>query len=150
MNASHLRTSRPNATACPKPPNTHQHKSCRITLSKTPVRSLGDSNWAALAKNANFRPAAMAALCSVSLRQLERYFASNMNQTPGAWTRELRLRIAKQLISHGWSGKSIASELSFSDTAHFCREFKRRYGVTPQSWIHTRTLERTSARSEMS
>ena len=70
-------------------------------------------------------------MCSVSLRQLERHFATHFRTSPKAWSRELRLRTAKQLLCQGWSNKAIAMELAFTDNAHFCREFKKLSGQTP-------------------
>ena len=96
------------------------------------ARLLKISNWKLLAREASFRPASMAAMCSVSLRQLERHFMLRFQRTPGEWTRDLRLSIAKDLITQGWSNKAVAEELAFTDSAHLCREFKRMCGTTPQ------------------
>ena len=90
------------------------------------------SDWQVLAREASFRPADMAAMCSVSLRHLERHFMVSFHRTPGEWTRDLRLRLAKDLITQGWSTKAVAEELGFTDSAHLCREFKRMCGNTPQ------------------
>jgi AraC-like DNA-binding protein len=85
-----------------------------------------------MAREALFRPSGMAAMCSISLRHLERHFAKHFHKTPGAWTRDLRLRLAKKLISQGWSDKAVVAELGFTDSAHLCREFRMRCGTTPQ------------------
>jgi AraC-like DNA-binding protein len=76
----------------------------------------------------------MAALCCVSLRQMERFFDSQCGLTPGRWLRELRCYFAAQLISKGWANKAVALELGFSNAAHLCHEFKRIYGLAPQSF----------------
>lgn len=89
------------------------------------------NNWQVVARAAQFRPATMAGLCSVSLRQLERHFAHEFKTTPGKWSRDFRFKLAQELISKGWSNKAIASELAFTDNAHLCREFKRKCGKTP-------------------
>jgi len=91
-------------------------------------------NWERLAQQAQFQPAAMAALCPVSLRHLQRFFTSRFSQTPGQWSRKLRCRLARRLISEGWSNKAVATELGFSNESHLCREFKRYYGAPPQSF----------------
>src|SRR5262249_47900817 len=90
------------------------------------------NDWQIVARKARFRPASMAAMCSISLRQLERHFASQFQKTPGTWTRDLRFRLARQLISQGWSNKAVVQELAFTDNSHLCREFKRQCGRTPQ------------------
>jgi AraC-like DNA-binding protein len=48
--------------------------------------------------------------------------------------RELQCRLAKQLISQGYSSKAAAAELNFATDAHFCREFKKIFGTSPQSF----------------
>jgi len=91
-------------------------------------------NWEQLALEAQFRPAIMAALCPVSLRQLERFFLHHFKQTPSRWTRELRCRLACQIIARGWSSKAVAQELYFANESHLCHEFKKFLGVTPQAY----------------
>lgn len=97
-------------------------------------RLLKIQQWEELAQNAEFQPAAMAALCPVSLRQMERFFAKQFHKTPGEWARELRCRLARHLISEGWSNRAVAEELHFGSESHFCHEFKRVYGVSPQTF----------------
>src|SRR5215471_12523725 len=93
------------------------------------LSKIGD--WEQLARVARFRPADMAALCPTSLRQLQRYFDMHFKQSPGEWTRGLRCRIARQLMSQGWSSKAVVLELGFVDNSHLCHEFKKHYGVAP-------------------
>jgi AraC-like DNA-binding protein len=90
--------------------------------------------WEKLARQADFRPAKMAALCCISSRQLERFFALQFSDTPGQWLRKLQCRLAKELISQGYSNKATAAELKFAGESHFCREFKKQYGATPQTF----------------
>ena len=90
--------------------------------------------WEALARQAKFQPAIMAALCPISLRQLQRFFAEAFEETPGKWARALRCRIARQLVSEGWSNRAVAEELGFGNESHLCHEFRRFYGVTPQTF----------------
>jgi AraC-like DNA-binding protein len=98
------------------------------------ARLLKVAEWEKLAAQAYYRPSTMADLCPVSLRELQRFFVKQFNKTPKEWTRELRCRIARKLIIQGWSNKAIASELHFAHETHFCREFKRVYGFSPQSF----------------
>jgi AraC-like DNA-binding protein len=98
------------------------------------ARLLRIQDWEALAKQADFEPAKMAALCPISLRQLERFFAEHFHKTPENWILELKCRLARKLITTGYSSKAAATELRFSDDAHFCNLFKRIHGVTPQSF----------------
>jgi transcriptional regulator GlxA family with amidase domain len=91
-------------------------------------------DWNRLAKEADFHPAKMAALCSVSQRQLQRFFETHLHTTPRRWLHELRCEIAKRLISRGYSNKAVSFELKYSNEANFCREFKTVYGAPPQSF----------------
>lgn len=97
-------------------------------------RLLGIQDWENLAKEAGFQPAMMAALCPISLRQLQRFFVQHFNQTPGKWMRKLRCEQARRLIAEGWSNKAVAAHLGFSNESHLCHEFRRVYGVPPQSF----------------
>src|SRR6266852_2703848 len=97
-------------------------------------RLLRIEKWETLAREADFQPAKMAALCPVSLRQLERFFALRFGKTPGEWSRELKCRQALKLITKGYSNKAVVAELKFANGSHFCHEFKRVYGASPQSF----------------
>src|SRR2546421_12374041 len=84
-----------------------------------------NQEWEALAWKAEFQPARMALLYLISLRHLERLCFERYQKTPRQWLRELRCRLAKELIAQGYSSKAVAAELSFSTEPHFCREFKK-------------------------
>jgi AraC-like DNA-binding protein len=91
-------------------------------------------DWEQMARQAEFKPAKMATLCSMSERHLQRIFKKHLQRTPSQWLRELQCRLAKQLISQGYSSKAAAAELNFATDAHFCREFKKVFGTPPQSF----------------
>jgi len=90
--------------------------------------------WERVALQARFQPSEMAALCWVSLRQLERHFTKRFQQTPREWTRALRCRLARELIAKGWSNKAVAFEFHFSNESHLCHEFASHYGQPPQAF----------------
>lgn len=91
-------------------------------------------DWERMAREADFRPAKMASLCAISERHLQRIFKKYMQCTPSYWLRDLQCRLAKELISQGYSSKAAAAELKFATEAHFCREFKKIFGASPQSY----------------
>jgi AraC-like DNA-binding protein len=90
--------------------------------------------WEQVAREAEFSAPKMASLCSISERQLQRLFRKHFNSTPRRWLRELQCRLAKQLVSQGYSSKAAAAEVKFASESHFCREFKKVFGSTPQSF----------------
>ncbi|MCL1125000.1 helix-turn-helix transcriptional regulator [Shewanella surugensis] len=61
------------------------------------------------------------------LRQFQRHFGL----PPHTYQIQLRLRLAKQLISQGASLLDVALECGFHDQSHFSRHFKKTLGVTP-------------------
>jgi AraC-like DNA-binding protein len=92
------------------------------------------SDWERLGKEAEFNAAKMAALCGMSARQLQRFFKKHMSCSPSHWLRTLQCHQAKELIAQGYSSKAAAAELKFASQAHFCREFKKVFGVSPQQF----------------
>jgi AraC-like DNA-binding protein len=81
----------------------------------------------------------MALLCSISERHLEWMFKKHLKRTPRRWLRELQCRLARDLIAQGYSSKEAAAELGFATPAHFCREFKKIFGVSPQWFAPNQT-----------
>ena len=90
--------------------------------------------WEQVAREADFNPARMASIFSISQRQLQRLFRKNLQCTPSKWLRELQCRLARDLIAQGYSNKAAAAELKFASESHFCREFKKFFGHSPQSY----------------
>jgi transcriptional regulator GlxA family with amidase domain len=90
-------------------------------------------DWEKLAREAKFHPAGMADLCSISVRQMERFFMREFKTSPREWARVLRCRLARQLIAEGWSSKAVIADLGFVDGSHLGREFRKFYGVAPQT-----------------
>jgi AraC-like DNA-binding protein len=95
---------------------------------------LTTEQWEHLAWQAEFSLGRMASLSGLSVRQLQRVFKKQLRCTPTQWLRELRCRYAKRLILRGYSSKAAAAELNYASDAHFCREFKKVFGVSPQSF----------------
>ncbi len=90
--------------------------------------------WEEVARRAEFKAAKMASLCSISERQLQRLFRQHLDCTPSHWLRALQCRLARDLIAGGASNKAVASELKFANESHFCREFKKFFGTSPQTF----------------
>src|ERR687890_2462431 len=70
-------------------------------------------------------------LC-ISTRQFERLFRQSTGMSPTRFYRNLRLRYGLWLLRNTErSITTIALETGFSDCAHFSRQFRDRYGVSP-------------------
>jgi transcriptional regulator GlxA family with amidase domain len=83
------------------------------------------------------RPIAIAAVAEevgVSVRQLERLCREHVGMDPGSVYRQLRMRYANWLIENtDRSVTDIAIEAGFADCAHFSRQFKDVYGLSPST-----------------
>ena len=91
-------------------------------------------DWEALSKDAGYDPVTMAALCPISLRQLERFFQLHFRKSPRSWMLELRCRRARELIERGFSSKAVAQDLNFANESHLCHAFNKVYGCPPQTF----------------
>jgi transcriptional regulator GlxA family with amidase domain len=83
------------------------------------------------------RPIAVAAVAQelgVSVRQLERLCMEHVGMGPASLYRQLRMRYANWLIENtDRSVTEIAIEAGFADCAHFSRQFKDTYGLSPST-----------------
>lgn len=105
-----------------------------ITTRRAPMSR--STRWVKLARDCNFNEQLIAERCMVSVRQLQRYFIDDLGRTPKSWLIEQRMIFARKLlISHGMSVKAASAQLGFKQVSHFCREFKRSYGMTPTQFV---------------
>ena len=87
--------------------------------------------WEGLAEAAAFDRRALARLCSVSPRTLNRFFRRSKHQTACDWMNELRLGLAWRRLETAGSVKEVAIGLGYKEASNFTRSFKNRFGVTP-------------------
>lgn len=80
----------------------------------------------------------LAGALSLSVRQLERHFRNHLGESPQESYMALRLKHARWMLEHSaLPAVLIAAELGFSDSSHFGRSFKARYGMTPARFRQT-------------
>ena len=89
--------------------------------------------WESLATKACYSGVALARMCGVSLRHLQRHIRSRYATTLGEWLNALRLRHSYQRLAEGLSIKEATFSLGFKQVSHFSRSFKRRYGFCPSA-----------------
>lgn len=83
-----------------------------------------------------------------SKRQIERHFRLALNTSPQAAFLDMRLDFAKHLVEKTQkSVAQIAVDCGFCDSSHLSRMFRRRYGVTPQSFRQTTYTDVSNAPS---
>lgn len=78
---------------------------------------------------------ATARYVGIGRRQLERAFSLALGMSPMAFQRSLRLKYASWLLlNNPRSITEIALDCGFSDGAHFSREFRAGFGVSPRQY----------------
>ena len=93
------------------------------------------NRWARLARECLYDEQLVARHCTVSVRQLQRYFLEDLGRSPKSWLNEQRMIAARKLLSEGQPGKMVASQLGYKQASHFCRQFKRSYRMTPSQYL---------------
>lgn len=74
----------------------------------------------------------LARIAGMSLRQLERLFASQLGVRPARYYLEMRLKRARQLVRQtGLSMLEIAVATGFSSPTHFARAYRTMFAVSP-------------------
>lgn len=73
----------------------------------------------------------LASEMGVHKSHLVRTFSKAVGMAPQKYIRQVRIAKATELISEGFQLSAVALVLDFSDQAHFTREFKKVFGVSP-------------------
>lgn len=108
-------------------------KDCDITATSTKIYRLEP---AMRYMHANYKDTIhlkeLACMCNVSPNYFHKIFKQTFKVTPTNYIILLRMNSALQLLKdNGVTIKEIAFELGFTDNAHFCKTFKKYYGITP-------------------
>jgi AraC-like DNA-binding protein len=106
-----------------------------------PAQINHEVSWENLAREAHFRPQALAEAMGVSMRTLQRYFRARYDQTVTEWLRELRLNEARHCLKRCQSVKEVAFQLGYKQPSHFTRDFKKKWGVPPRTLMAQRKLD---------
>lgn len=77
----------------------------------------------------------MAATAGVSVSRLHALFREELNATPQAWIRDLRLgRVKEWLATTRWSIAEIAYRAGYADQSALTRAMREVTGLTPAAW----------------
>ncbi|WP_138471518.1 GlxA family transcriptional regulator [Poseidonocella sp. HB161398] len=77
----------------------------------------------------------VAAALNTTRTRLGRSFQRDLQMSPAAFWRDIRLEAACTLLGAARRSISeVAFDLGFCDSAHFCRAFKARWGMTPDEF----------------
>jgi AraC-like DNA-binding protein len=71
---------------------------------------------------------------SINKYSLIRSFKQRYNTTPLAFQLQLKTAYSKELLSQGHSLVDVCNRAGFYDQAHFTREFKKSYSITPAGY----------------
>ena len=85
-------------------------------------------------RRSGFSVKELAVHVGVGVRTLERCFSEQFRTTPKAWIIHERMRFAPSLLAQGLSSKQVAASLGYTRESNFCRDFKRCFGRTPQTF----------------
>lgn len=96
---------------------------------------LVNGQWEELAEAAHYNARELAKLCSISTRQLQRYFRDIFHRSPQNWLNVRRMVAAQSLLLSGESVKKVALDLGFKQSSHFCRQFKSQCNMTPSEFV---------------
>lgn len=88
----------------------------------------------------------LAAALGYSRAHFSRRFAAETGIAPGRFLRDWQLRLAASMLTSGNEPvKAVAYQAGFADDGYFCRVFRRRYGVTPDTFRRRPELARGAA-----
>ncbi len=74
----------------------------------------------------------LAARGGISIRQMERLFARELDARPARYYRDLRLKRARQMVQQtGMTIIQIAVATGFASATHFARAYRELYGIAP-------------------
>jgi transcriptional regulator GlxA family with amidase domain len=101
----------------------------RVELVISKIRSQTANPW---------DTATFAALVNLSPSRFRHLFKVETGKGPAQYLKEFRLRKAEKMLrTTFFSVKQILKQVGLGSNAHFVRDFKRKYGMTPTAYRRT-------------
>lgn len=114
-----------------------------LSIVATPIENTRLQKAVALIEQRLSRPPSLEELADrahLSTRQLQRLFQREMQCSPHEFSRRVRLRYARWLLRRtDRTVAEIGESCGFRDSAHFCRQFRVFFGISP---MQSRLLDR--------
>jgi len=77
----------------------------------------------------------VAARFALSREHFTRLYRQETGRTPAAFLRELRMKTARHLLrTASMPVSQVAEQSGFGSATHFCRAFRKTFGLTPESY----------------
>lgn len=77
----------------------------------------------------------LARTVNLSVRRLRHLFKEEMGLPIRCYISRIRMRRARKLLSHSYLRvKEIMNSVGINDKTHFCRAFKKEFGITPSGY----------------
>lgn len=92
-------------------------------------------NWPDLARQSGFKAAVLAEKLNISRWTLHRSIKKLFRKSPQVWLNERRLMLAVEMLKDCDSIKRLVYGLGYKSEAHFCHQFKRRYGMSATKFL---------------
>jgi AraC-like DNA-binding protein len=96
------------------------------------------ANFLCIARECEFNLGFIARRLQVSERTVKRFIRLSYDQAASEWLKEQRLNLSLHLLDQHQSVKQAAAEAGFKQQAHFSREFKKLFRITPSTYLERR------------
>ena len=93
------------------------------------------SNWEPLIIQAGYSGHALAGLCGVSLRHLQRHVKATYGRTLTTLIETVRLLKARAMLATGCPVKVAALTFGYKQVSHFSRNFRNQFGMSPSRFV---------------
>ena len=100
---------------------------------------------------ASWDTSGLAALVNLSPSRFRHLFKQETGTTPAQYLKEFRLRKAEKMLRTTFlSIKQILKQVGIASNAHFVRDFRQKYGMTPTAYRRTINRKRKQNRARKS